>query len=156
MPLLSGQIFGLETDAHPCYPSKFSPFLPDVFLSVSRHLKKWGFRVPCFLYVVSMDFQGISSAEYSDEYIFTKAFMRMFEEAPVENALGTEIETAVQHLDCRKQTTIGGMFYFLSEICKISSKPIILMIDEVESDRIRIKIFCQKSQYTMDGFRQSV
>ena len=30
--------------------------------------------------VVSMDFQGISTVEYSDEFAFTKAFMRMFAE----------------------------------------------------------------------------
>ena len=83
-------------------------------------------------FVVSMDFQGISTAEYRDEFTFTKAFMRMFAEASGESLAQTGYETALRRLECQEQTTIGEMFYLLSGICKSAQKPIILMIDEVD------------------------
>lgn len=84
--------------------------------------------------VVSMDFQGISTAEYSNEYTFTKAFMRMFAEALEEGeANADEVKPAIAFVDSLEQNTLGEMFNLMSKICKIASKPIVLMIDEVDS-----------------------
>ena len=83
--------------------------------------------------VVSMDFQGISTAEYSNEYTFTKAFMRMFAEALEEGeATADEMKPAIAFVDSLEHNTLGEMFDQMSKICKIASKPIVLMIDEVD------------------------
>ena len=83
--------------------------------------------------VVSMDFQGISTVEYSDEFAFTKAFMRMFMEALEEGgAAEDEIKMASAFVDSSTQYTLGEMFYLISTVCGTASKPIVLMIDEVD------------------------
>ena len=84
--------------------------------------------------VVSLDFQGISTAEFSDEYIFTKAFMRMFAEALEDGgAAMEEVRPAVEFMEKTERSTLSEMFYVLSNICKIASKPIVMMIDEVDN-----------------------
>ena len=84
--------------------------------------------------VVSMDFQGISTVEYSNEYTFTKAFMRMFiESLEAGRATADVIKPAIAFVNSLEQNTLGEMFHLMSEICKTSSKPIVMMIDEVDS-----------------------
>lgn len=81
-----------------------------------------------------MDFQGISTAEYIDEYTFTKAFMRMFAEAMEEGgATADEMKPVAAFTDSMEQNTLGAMFHLMSGICKTASRPIVLMIDEVDS-----------------------
>lgn len=66
--------------------------------------------------VVSMDFQGISTAEYSNEYTFTKAFMRMFAEALEEGeANAGEMKPAFAFVDSLEQNTLGEMFNLMSK-----------------------------------------
>lgn len=84
--------------------------------------------------VISMDFQGISTVEYSDEYTFTKAFMRMFLEAIEDGGfMADEIQQVSEFVENPKQNTLGEMFCLISELCKSAAKPIVLMIDEVDS-----------------------
>lgn len=84
--------------------------------------------------VASMDFQGISTLEYSNEFAFTKAFMRMFTEALEEGGAAADgIKMASEFAAGAQQTTLGEMFYLISRICGAVSKPIVLMIDEVDS-----------------------
>lgn len=84
--------------------------------------------------IVSMDFQGISTMEYSDEYAFTKAFMRMFMEALEEGGAAEEdIKQAAAFAESTEQNTLGEMFYLISGICKSALKPIVLMIDEADN-----------------------
>lgn len=84
--------------------------------------------------IVSMDFQGISTMEYSDEYAFTKAFMRVFMEALEEGGAAEEdIKQAAAFAESTEQNTLGEMFYLISGICKSASKPIVLMIDEADN-----------------------
>lgn len=101
--------------------------------------------------VVSMDFQGISMAEYQNESAFTKAFMRMFVEAMEESrALAEEMRPVVEFMEKREQSTLSEMFRALNETCRISSKPIVLMIDEVDSasnNQVFIDFLAQLRQY---------
>lgn len=84
--------------------------------------------------VVSMDFQGISTAECQDEFIFTRAFMRMFMEALKDSSTAAdEMRSVAEFVKNQKQGTLGEMFCLLSEICQKSPKPIVMMIDEVDS-----------------------
>ncbi len=82
--------------------------------------------------VVSLDFQGIGTAEFDNEYSFTKAFMRMFHEALDENGEDGE-NTDIAFLMEPGQTTLSEMFYQLSKFCKAVPKPVVMMIDEVDS-----------------------
>lgn len=84
--------------------------------------------------IVSMDFQGISTSEYQNECVFIKAFKRMFIEALEENELKPkELKAAVESLKDTEQSTLSELFYFLSEICKSSLQPVVMMIDEVDT-----------------------
>lgn len=87
--------------------------------------------------VVSMDFQGITTEEYRNEAIFTTIFMKLFIEALEESKTsGEETETLVEFITKPKGTehsSLSGMFDMLSKMCKMASKPIVLMIDEVDS-----------------------
>lgn len=85
-------------------------------------------------YVISLDFQVLSTADYQDEYAFTEAFMRVFAEA-IDVWEGSEDVQEIVHtfLVEREKYTLGEMFSMLSRVCKAASKPVVLMIDEVDS-----------------------
>ena len=102
--------------------------------------------------VISMDFQGISTKEYADEFTFVKAFMRMFAETFEEGGVTAAFANGTQ------QNTLGEMFYLLSEICKTASKPIVLMIDEVDSasnNQVFIDFLAQLRRYYLNRENQS-
>ena len=85
--------------------------------------------------VVSMDFQEISTAEYRDEFTFTRAFLRLFTEAL--QGSGVDIDglgQAVTDTGEGRQMTLGEMFGLLSRFCGEASKPVVLMADEVEHE----------------------
>ena len=85
--------------------------------------------------VVSMDFQEISTAEYRDEFTFTRAFLRLFTEAL--QGSGEDIDglgQAVTDTGEGRQMTLGEMFGLLSRFCGEASKPVVLMADEVEHE----------------------
>ena len=101
--------------------------------------------------VISMDFQGISTKEYADEFTFVRAFMRMFAETFEEGGVAAAFANGTQ------QNTLGEMFYLLSEICKTASKPIILMIDEVDSasnNQVFIDFLAQLRRYYLNRENQ--
>ena len=84
--------------------------------------------------VVSMDFQGISTMEYSDEGFFTNAFLSMFMETLEMNEADVKgMNSVIKLLKEAKQITIIEMFSLLSDFCKASEKPVVLMIDEVDN-----------------------
>lgn len=84
--------------------------------------------------VVSMDFQGITTTEYRDEATFTKAFMRMFIESLEDgNASVEEIRPFIGFLESTEEGLLSEMFNAMSELCKMAEKPVVLMIDEVDS-----------------------
>ena len=84
--------------------------------------------------IVSMDFQGISTTEYQDESAFVKAFKRMFTDALGENeSKPKELKVAMESLKNSEQGTLSELFYLLSEICKVSPQPVVMMIDEVDT-----------------------
>jgi hypothetical protein len=84
--------------------------------------------------VVSMDFQGISTEEYENEFTFTKAFMRMFAESLKDGEVPENLMNLVnEFLEKPNYSTLSEMFYLLSDICQLASRPIVMMIDEVDS-----------------------
>lgn len=103
--------------------------------------------------VVSMDFQGISTAEYQDEFVFAKAFMRMFLEALKEGgASAEEMKPIAEFGKTGEQGTLSVMFDSLNEMCKAASKPVVMMIDEVDNasnNQVFIDFLAQLRQYYM-------
>lgn len=83
--------------------------------------------------VVSLDFQGISTEEYRDEYTFTRAFARMFTETLKRQSIGIEDMCNELPENREQRKTLSELFVWLSGICKTSSKPVVMMIDGMDS-----------------------
>lgn len=85
-------------------------------------------------YVVALDFQGISTAEFGDEYIFVRSFLRIFTEALADGGAGAEqIRQAAAFMEQSRQCTLGELFHLISQICGTADKPIVMLVDEVDS-----------------------
>lgn len=80
--------------------------------------------------VISLDFQMISSADFSTESTFVNAFSGELLDSCVN--IPDIIESSLDKL-MKKKSTLSEMFRVLSKWCRISSKKIVLIIDEVDS-----------------------
>lgn len=91
-------------------------------------------------YVVLLDFQTISNSKFERENSFCLSFSRMFLRALKTNRLSANdaLQSAVNLLSEQVKEKDPGfelteLFECLSDICAVSDKPIVLMIDEVDS-----------------------
>ena len=82
--------------------------------------------------VISMDFQFVSTSEFATEGSFVKAFARELWSISHTNMVA-EIAEQVKTIKFSKEYTLADLFGILIEWCEISEKPIVLMIDEVDS-----------------------
>ena len=86
--------------------------------------------------VISMDFQLMSYADFDDENVFVEAFARevldgIFNKDEVANEILDQLQAFA---DAEvKNAKLAILFRFLSHWCGQSQKPIVLMIDEVDS-----------------------
>ena len=89
--------------------------------------------------VISLDFQKLGNSDFDDEHIFSKAFAEFFLATvknrwnPVEgfqqnilNELSADIQENIRF-------PLRKLFIYLSELCGTADRPVILMIDEVDS-----------------------
>ncbi|MEH2957500.1 AAA-like domain-containing protein [Candidatus Merdisoma sp. JLR.KK006] len=89
--------------------------------------------------VISLDFQKLGNLDFDDEHIFSKAFAEFFLATvknrwnPVEgfqqnilNELSADIQENIRF-------PLRKLFIYLSELCGTADRPVILMIDEVDS-----------------------
>uniref|UniRef100_UPI004056962F hypothetical protein n=1 Tax=Agathobacter sp. TaxID=2021311 RepID=UPI004056962F len=89
--------------------------------------------------VVSLDFQRqMSTRKFEDENMFSLAFTEAFLKKLSTVSMNRFMETKQNHLKTFCERTphkldLVILFNYLSEICEASSKPIVLMIDEVDS-----------------------
>lgn len=85
-------------------------------------------------YIVAfMDFQEISTAEYRDEFTFTRTFLRLLAEALQESGIDTDgLKQAAADVGEGRQMTLGEMFGLLSQLCGEAPRPVVLMADEVD------------------------
>ncbi len=86
--------------------------------------------------VISMDFQAIGSSGFASEKSFIQDFCRLLIKEtllglPVPDAVEDKIESGAQ--DPENLTSLGQLFDILTEWCAFSEKPIVLLIDEVDS-----------------------
>ncbi|MCD7884917.1 MAG: AAA-like domain-containing protein, partial [Lachnospiraceae bacterium] len=86
-------------------------------------------------YVISLDFQGMDTDDFSDNRSFVRAFCReLFRAVKNRKSFPDEIRTALKDYWMGKQPEIGlpELFLFLNEWCGHSDRPVVLMIDEVD------------------------
>lgn len=88
--------------------------------------------------VVSMDFQLMSTSNFADEQTFVIKFAAYLEDLLSEqNVVGNNVDAEAFErlisLKHEKQPSMDILFRRLSEICRTSKKPVVLMIDEVDS-----------------------
>ncbi len=86
--------------------------------------------------VVLMDFQEAGTAEFETEARFSIAFAKMFVKAFRKadiNHRNEVIEPLVSFMEKFENATLMELFYRLSDICGAADKPVILIVDEVDS-----------------------
>lgn len=86
--------------------------------------------------VISMDFQTqMSHAKFKNEETFSVAFARAFVLSMKSFSVFDEMQSALQELKngAINRFNLVDMFMCLSEVCAAANKPIVLIIDEVDS-----------------------
>lgn len=85
--------------------------------------------------VISLDFQLMSHKDFEEESAFVKAFSEaVIRKAGGENGMPYEIRKKLQDLSGNgEEAVMARLFEILSSWCEISEKPIVLIIDEVDS-----------------------
>ena len=87
-------------------------------------------------YVILMDFQTFGNADFQTEESFSAAFAHTFSELLEYNNLSrsNDLEKALKCLsEESEKLPLRTLFKTLKHICNVASKPIVLMIDEVDS-----------------------
>lgn len=89
-------------------------------------------------YTVSLDFQTFGSAEFRTEYTFAEAFAGAFAEIFEYNNPSIpgglrDLADGLEEEHEEKKYTLRSLFRKLRSICAASDRPIVLMIDEVDS-----------------------
>lgn len=109
--------------------------------------------------VVSLDFQmQMSSAKFQEETTFSAAFAKAFLSVMGRGGMTAEIKEAADKLEQVLQTDKNNLdlvelFQYLSHICALSEKPIVLMIDEVDSasnNQVFLDFLAQLRGYYID------
>ncbi|MDE7478438.1 MAG: ATP-binding protein, partial [Lachnospiraceae bacterium] len=85
--------------------------------------------------VVSLDFQQLGTEEYADALTFTHAFTEVLIETLELNGLSDreELLKPLTELMSKSDSSLKDLFASMSKMCRNSAKPIVLMIDEVDS-----------------------
>ncbi len=85
--------------------------------------------------VVSLDFQELGTAEFADEMTFARAFADIFVRTLEINAASgmKEMSEPLAKLSGNYDAGLKELFVQLSRLCAGSQRPIVLMIDEVDS-----------------------
>jgi hypothetical protein len=97
-----------------------------------RSLKKYLWEE---YFVVSLDFQELGTAEFADEMTFARAFADIFVRTLEINAASgmKEMSEPLAKLSGNYDAGLKELFVQLSRLCAGSPRPIVLMIDEVDS-----------------------
>ncbi|HBA68070.1 MAG TPA: 9-O-acetyl-N-acetylneuraminate esterase [Lachnospiraceae bacterium] len=106
--------------------------------------------------VVFMDFQGIGMADFADEKIFSYAFAKEFLAAVRKISDGSKElvwHPLTDYLENSEDRSLRELFSRLSRICETAEKPLVLMIDEVDSasnNQVFIDFLAQLRRYYLD------
>ncbi len=88
--------------------------------------------------VIFMDFQLMSTGNFSDEQAFVAAFIRYLEDLvsskkELMDCVSEEVFGELKSVAGGERIFMDELFRRLSRICKTAKKPVVLMIDEVDS-----------------------
>ncbi len=89
--------------------------------------------------VISLDFQMMSNGDFRDEETFVNSFAEIFldmvrSNPMVENGLSEELLEELENAEKAGNITgLRKLFGFLSRLCGSAKRPVVLMIDEVDS-----------------------
>lgn len=91
--------------------------------------------------ILSLDFQSIGAGDFQDEYRFSKVLAEMMLQAIhfYEKKNGYQMEAGaladLQRISIQENEKVGlrGILVALNQLCENLSKPVVLMIDEVDS-----------------------
>ena len=111
-------------------------------------------------HVVLMDFQMFGTDEFCSENIFSLSFARSFlrimkrNQWPRSEALDQAMKGLQEQVDAEKSNfRLQRLFESLSDICAVADKPIVLMIDEVDSatnNQVFLDFLAQLRAYYID------
>lgn len=88
--------------------------------------------------VFSMSFQRMSSAVFQDEYTFSREFAKMVirmiknKKQGITGVAEAEIRALERSIEDDRMN-LADLFHLLSNLCETSEKPVVLIIDEVDS-----------------------
>ena len=114
--------------------------------------------------VISLDFQMLGAAKFRNENIFSIAFANIFIEAAegiddtgvLGCALSSFREAVEEH---KSEIELFELFGYLSEVCRCSEKPVVLLVDEVDSasnNQVFLDFLAQLRGYYLDRERRSI
>lgn len=105
--------------------------------------------------VVDMDFQFMSHSNFENEEMFTRAFAReLWRKKDLRSFMNNDVQEQVKELKkIGGVFAMGDLFGVLSEWCDEAEKPVVLMIDEVDSasnNQVFIDFLAQLRGYYLD------
>lgn len=108
--------------------------------------------------VIAMDFQSMSEVDFAEESAFVFSFIEYIKdlfakEKGVMKELNAEAFQNIIALKEQDRISMGKMFRCLSRLCKTAKKPIVLIIDEVDSasnNQVFIDFLAQLRGYYLD------
>lgn len=112
--------------------------------------------------VLFMDFQEIGSAEYKEEATFSEAFagilLKALQNAEEDNK-DDLVSLIVEFMEKTQAATLRGLFDQISKLCQKASKPVVMIIDEVDSaanNQVFLDFLALLRRYYIDRKNQSV
>lgn len=114
--------------------------------------------------VIPMDFQLLSTANFAGEPEFTVAFIEYMEDLyamdeELERAIEADAFASLAALKDIEKVTLDKLFRCLSKICRTAKKPLVLMIDEVDSasnNQVFIDFLAQLRGYYLSRERRPI
>lgn len=89
--------------------------------------------------VIPTSFQGLSAVKFQSEYRFSKAFAEMIletlmvDDQVIEDVTETDVQELKRAADEETTLDMVELFGLISCVCKNAAKPVVLLIDEVDS-----------------------
>lgn len=88
--------------------------------------------------VLLLDFQKMSTVNFKDEHTFVIAFVEQItnlfaDEKSLMEDIDLEVLQKLTSLQKNEQIAMDTLFLYLSKLCETAKKPVVLMIDEVDS-----------------------
>lgn len=104
--------------------------------------------------VVNLDFQGLSAADFKTEESFVKAFAReLWMNQETHNFMDDDIQSEIKKMKSSTDYVMADLFSCISEWCMESERPVVLLIDEVDSasnNQIFLDFLAQLRRYYLN------